>query len=123
MTDTSTHTPELTLFGIANCDTVKKAKKFLEAQNVLYQFHDFKKSGLNIETIQQWLQQVPLATLVNKRSTTWRQLSEEQKHQLLENGDLQLLVDYPTLVKRPVLVTPDTILVGFKESDYQAILP
>lgn len=110
------------MYGISNCDTIKKAKKYLDANSIDYAFHDYKKSGIDTVTLEQWLKSVSLETLINKRSTTWRQLTDEQKHQLIENQNLAILVENPTLIKRPVLIQQQHILVGFKEADYQALL-
>jgi len=110
------------MYGISNCDTIKKAKKYLDANSIDYAFHDYKKSGIDTVTLEQWLKSVSLETLINKRSTTWRQLTDEQKHQLIENQNLAILVKNPTLIKRPVLIHQQHILVGFKEADYQALL-
>lgn len=108
----------ITLFGIPNCDTVRKAKKQLESQGVDFAFHDFKKQGLSIEQIQAWLEQQPIEFLVNKRSTSWKQLSDAQKEDLMSSADLSILTSMPTLIKRPVLQTEDQLLVGFKVDDY-----
>ncbi|WP_321276386.1 ArsC family reductase [Thiomicrorhabdus indica] len=110
------------MYGISNCDTIKKAKKYLDANSIDYAFHDYKKSGIDTVTLEQWLKSVSLETLINKRSTTWRQLTDEQKHHLIENQNLAILVENPTLIKRPVLIHQQHILVGFKEADYQALL-
>lgn len=110
------------MYGISNCDTIKKARKFLENHKIDYTFHDYKKQGIDVITLQQWLKAVDLTLLVNKRSTTWRQLSDAQKSDLLENANLQILVEHPTLIKRPVLETDNTLLVGFKERDYQSLV-
>ncbi len=107
------------LYGIPNCDTVRKARKFLEAQQVDYQFHDFRKDGLTKDILQNWLRQQPIDVIVNKRSTGWKQLSDEQKQQLMAGDDILLLADIPTLIKRPVLQTDTAILFGFNEADYQ----
>lgn len=113
------------LYGIPNCDTVRKARKHLEQNNLPYQFHDFKKEGVTLERLQTWLQQHPITTLVNKRSSTWRQLSETQKEALISHGDLSILIESPTLIKRPVLQTENTLnpqtIIGFKESEYQKL--
>lgn len=110
------------MYGIPNCDTIKKARKFLEQNNINYDFHDYKKQGIEASTLESWLESIDLAVLVNKRSTTWRQLSDEQKTDLLDNANLQILIDNPTLIKRPVLVTKQSILVGFKVADYESLL-
>lgn len=107
------------LYGIPNCDTVRKARKFLEAQQVDYQFHDFRKDGLTEDTLQNWLQQQPIDVIVNKRSTGWKQLTDEQKQQLMAGDNMLLLAEIPTLIKRPVLQTDTALLFGFKEPDYQ----
>ena len=110
------------MYGIPNCDTVRKARKFLEANEAEYEFHDFKKQGLSIETIQNWLSSQPIDVIVNKRSTSWKQLSEEQKQQLMDQTDLSPLTEMPTLIKRPVLETNSEVLFGFKAAEYQALV-
>ncbi len=113
------------LYGIPNCDTVRKARKFLENNQILYQFHDFKKDGLSLELLQTWLAQHPITTLVNKRSTSWRQLTEVQKEALISHNELSILMAHPTLIKRPVLQcedsNPSSILIGFSEKTYQSL--
>lgn len=109
------------MYGIANCDTVKKAQKFLNTRHVNYQFHDFKKEGIDRASLKSWLSKVPLETLVNKRSTSWKQLVKTQQQALMA-GDLDILTALPTLIKRPVLVVGDTVLVGFDQAGYEAIL-
>ncbi|MCF6345362.1 MAG: arsenate reductase [Thiomicrorhabdus sp.] len=113
------------LYGIPNCDTVRKARKFLEAHQLNYQFHDFKKEGLSLSLIQSWLTQHPIEKLVNKRSTTWKQLSDAQKTQLMSQENLSILTEYPTLIKRPVLQienkTQQAIMIGFDEKSYQSL--
>lgn len=109
------------LYGISNCDTVRKARKFLENQQVDFLFHDFRKDGLDVATIQNWLKTIDFSELLNKRSTTWKNLSESDR-QAIENQDLTLLAQNPTLIKRPVLVTENTLLVGFNPERYQEVL-
>ncbi|HIE40169.1 MAG TPA: arsenate reductase [Thiomicrorhabdus sp.] len=114
------------LYGIPNCDTVRKARKFLEKNQIDYQFHDFKKKGLSLSLIQIWLTQHPIEKLVNKRSTTWKQLSDIQKEQLMSQTNIALLTEYPTLIKRPVLqidrAPQPTIMIGFDEKAYQILI-
>lgn len=120
-----------TLYGIKNCDSVKKARKWLESQNIEYQFHDFRADGLTNQQINHWLQAVSAEQLLNKRSTTWKQLDDTLKAKLdiadlsTNNDALKLLtktlLEHPTLIKRPVLQvteTKDTIAVGFKPDQY-----
>jgi len=109
------------LYGIPNCDTVRKARKYLDDNQISYEFHDFKKQGLTLETIQTWLQTQPIDVLVNKRSTSWKQLTDAQKQNLITGDDLSVLTEMPTLIKRPVLETNSTLLVGFKTNEYQAL--
>ncbi len=106
------------MYGIPNCDTVRKARKFLDNQNISYEFHDFKKQGLTEAIIQQWLASQSIEKLVNKRSTSWKQLTDEQKTNLMEKLDLSVLTELPTLIKRPVLETGSELIIGFKESAY-----
>lgn len=109
------------LYGISNCDTVRKARQFLENQKLDFQFHDFRKNGLTTDMLQHWLQFVDYAELVNKRSKTWKSLTDSQR-QAIENQDLTLLTHYPSLIKRPVLVEDHRILIGFKAEIYQVWL-
>ncbi|BCN93448.1 arsenate reductase [Thiomicrorhabdus immobilis] len=109
------------MYGIPNCDTVRKAQKFLDNEKISYQFHDFKKQGLSLATIQNWLESQPIEVLVNKRSTSWKLLTEEQKEKLMSKEDLTVLTEMPTLIKRPVLETNSGILVGFKAEEYQKL--
>lgn len=110
------------LYGIPNCDTVRKARKFLEANNIQYTFHDFRKDGLSVSTIQQWLESQPIEILVNKRSTAWKQITDEQKAQLMSGQDLSVLTELPTLLKRPILETESLLLVGFKATEYESLV-
>jgi len=110
------------MYGIPNCDTVRKARKFLDSNGVEFEFHDFKKQGLTVDIIQSWLAAQPIEVIVNKRSTSWKQLTDDQKAQLMAATDLTTLTEMPTLVKRPVLETDNGILFGFKADAYQALI-
>jgi Spx/MgsR family transcriptional regulator len=110
------------LFGIPNCDTVKKARKFLESEGIKYDFHDFRKDGVTEGMIQQWLGHIQWEELINKRSTSFRQLSDEQKSLLTEQKSYQLLIDNPTLLKRPIFDYAGTLINGFKPDQYQQLL-
>ena len=109
------------IYGIKNCDTVKKAQKWLEANNIAYEFHDFKTSGLPETLLAQWLEKTSWELLVNKRSTTYRALPQDTKDNLNEALARQALLAQPTLVKRPVLVVNQQLHVGFKPAQYQEI--
>lgn len=106
------------LFGIKNCDTVKRAKKWLNEHYIDYQFHDFREDGINDTVIRMWLNQLDYDSLLNKKSTTWRQLPESQKTDLCEQTAIQLMVANPTVIKRPVLITDEMIHVGYTADDY-----
>ncbi|MEJ2768085.1 ArsC family reductase [Mycetohabitans sp. B46] len=113
----------LTVYGIPNCDTVKKARNWLDAHGVAYAFHDVKKAGVNDALLRDWLAQVPLDTLVNRRGTTWRALSDEQKAAAgTTDGAIALMIDKPSVIKRPVLVADGGIkAVGFSADQYQTL--
>ena len=109
------------LYGIKNCDTVKKARKFLDANAVDYSFHDFREDGLNPIQLSAWAAELGWEALLNKRSTTWRQLPAETKDNINEVLALMVMEDQPTLIKRPVLELSDQVLVGFNEKTYTDI--
>jgi len=106
----------LTVFGIKQCDTCRKALKWLDGQGIEHQFHDFRVDGLGADLLQNWLDSPYADKLVNRRSTTWRQLSEEQR-QFEGDALVELLLEFPTLIKRPVLVTDSIVAVGFNPKE------
>lgn len=108
-----------TLYGISNCNTVKKAKDWLEENNITYQFHDFRKQGLTVELLDSFDAVVGWEKLLNKQSTSWRKLSDEQKSNLSKQTALQYMLETPTLIKRPVLVSAEKMIIGFKADNYQ----
>ena len=108
-----------TLYGIPNCDTVRKARKWFDAHGIDYAFVDFRESPLGAAQVEGWLEAVG-STLLNKRSTTWKQLTDTERT-AAESGDpVPLLLAHPTLIKRPVLEHQSQISVGFKADDYAA---
>ena len=109
------------LYGISNCDTVKKAKNWLEKNKIDNSFHDFRKQGLEPEILQDWLKQVAWDKLLNKRSTTWRNLEPSIQQSANAENIIQLLIENPTLIKRPVLKGNGIITVGFNTDTYQGI--
>ncbi|MFQ3324539.1 MAG: arsenate reductase [Pseudomonadales bacterium] len=110
-----------TVYGIKNCDTVKKACKWLEANGSDYTFVDVREDGVDKTEVKRWLDLAGLDVVVNKRSTSWKQLSDEQKEGLSEQTALGLLLANPTLIKRPVLTIDDSVFVGFEADQYHAI--
>ena len=109
------------MYGIPNCDTIKKAKKWLESQHVNYDFHDYRKHGVDKPMVEQFCRQLGWENVINKRGTTYRQLSQEQKDSLDEISVIQLLVDQPAMIKRPILCHREQLYVGFKPDTYQSI--
>ena len=101
------------IYGISNCDTVKKAKNWLDQHSIDYQFHDFRKQGLDETTINQWLKTVPWDKILNKRSTSWRNLDISIQQAVNSSNVVSLLVENPTLIKRPVMDVNGTITIGF----------
>ncbi|WP_455216886.1 ArsC family reductase [Kaarinaea lacus] len=110
-----------TLYGIKNCDTVRKARKWLESAGVNYDFHDFRADGLTKKDLRTWVKMVGWETLLNKRGTTWRQLPEKDRETVDESKAIDLMLANPTLIKRPVLVKGKKIHVGFSSVDYKKI--
>ncbi len=110
-----------TLFGIKNCDTVKKACKWLEHQSVSYDFHDFRLDGLEKAQVITWIEALGIDTLINKRSTTWKQLSDNDKTSLNERSAVALILENPTLIKRPLVQLNHQYHVGFNEKTWQTL--
>ncbi len=113
----------ITLYGIPNCDTVKKARTWLDANGHAYTFHDFKKAGLDAATVARWLKQVPWETLVNKKGTTWRGLPDEQKAAVIDAASAtELMLQNTSVIKRPVLCANQQVLVGFDPALFEKTL-
>lgn len=111
-----------TIHGIKNCDSVKKARRWLDNHGVDYQFRDFRQDAPSETEILEWFQQCDWQQVLNKRSTTWKQLAEEEREQLEGAEDAaKLMTSYPTLIKRPLLVHDGAITVGFGEARYQSL--
>jgi arsenate reductase (glutaredoxin) len=112
----------IVLYGIKNCDTVNKARKWLNDHGIEYHFHDYRKDGLTLEQLQQFAAELGWNTLLNRSSTSWRQLSLEQQSDLSESKALNLMFQTPTLIKRPILNAGGKLLLGFKPEHYQNCL-
>ena len=110
------------IYGIRNCDTIKKSLKWLDEQAIDYQFHDYRKDGLPAELLQEFVAQLGWEALLNKRGTTYRTLSEASKQGLDEPSALRLMLEQPALIKRPLLRVNDTYLLSFDEAQYRALL-
>lgn len=114
----------LTLYGIPNCDTVKKARKWLDAQQVPYLFHDYKKQGISCEKLTLWLAQVPWEKLLNRAGTTWRKLPDEQKNCVTDaDTAAEFLRANTSAIKRPLLenVSGAVVALGFSEPEYHTL--
>jgi Spx/MgsR family transcriptional regulator len=111
----------ITLYGIKNCDTVKKAQKWLDAHAIEYTFHDFRDDGLNADQISTWLSELGWETLLNKRSTSWKALDESVRNGMSDDSALQAILDQPTLIKRPLLDTGSERHTGFSTDKYSKI--
>jgi len=107
-----------TLYGIPNCDTMKKARRWLDEAGVSYDFHDYKKHGIDAATLKGWCKQVGWEVLLNRRGTTWRRLSATQKQDVNEARAIALMVEFPAMIKRPVLDVDGRIEVGFSAEKY-----
>ncbi|MEJ6982062.1 ArsC family reductase [Pedobacter sp. P351] len=111
------------VYGIKNCDTVKKALKWLDDHNVRYEFHDFKKSGISEEKLEEWSAKIGWESLVNKRGTTWKKLDVATQSQINNKVDaFRLMRDKTSVIKRPVLETEEKVVMGFDEATYQDTL-
>jgi arsenate reductase (glutaredoxin) len=111
-----------TLYGIPNCDTVKKARTWLENNGIDYTFHDFKKAGLTADLAEGWLKQVEWNVIVNRKGTTWRALSDERKTAVADaKSAAELMLESPSVIKRPVLSYNGSTHIGFSDVLYQQI--
>ena len=114
----------LTMYGIKNCDTIKKARRWLESQNVDFQFHDYRADGLTSELLQRFIDKLGYEALLNTRRTTWRKLPEEQRNSIT-NADAarELMLAQPSIIKRPLLCDASgSMLLGFSETTYQQFI-
>jgi Spx/MgsR family transcriptional regulator len=108
----------ITLYGIKNCDTVRKARRWLDEQSIAHQFHDFRADGLEPALLEAWADQLGWEPLLNRRGTTYRQLPPERTASLDRAAALALMLEQPALIKRPVVVRNDEVRVGFQAADW-----
>lgn len=108
------------LYGIRNCDTVKKARKWLDERGIEYQFHDFKKDGLSSELLASLEHSAGWETLLNRRGTTWRKLPESVRESIDATSAHNVILDNPSIIKRPVVEFQGTVTVGFNADDWAA---
>lgn len=109
----------VTVYGIANCDTIKKAKKWLGREGVAYSFHDYRKQGLDANLLSQWVDNLGWEALLNKRGTTWRKLADEVKDSVDRASAIDIMLENPAIIKRPLIIMGDKMMLGFSDSQYQ----
>ncbi|KAA5533462.1 ArsC family reductase [Taibaiella lutea] len=112
-----------TLYGIPNCDSVKKARTFLEANSIPYTFHDYKKEGISKAKLTQWSKQLGWENLINKNSTTWKELDEAIKNDVTtQAAAINVMMEYTSAIKRPIIMKDDAIVaIRFNEAEYQKV--
>ena len=110
------------LYGIPNCDTVKKARKWLDTNGIDYSFHDYKKEGADAGKLAAWADAVGWEVLLNKRGTTFRKLPDADKTDIDRAKAIDLMLQHPSMIKRPVVEHPGGVLVGFSESEWDLVL-
>lgn len=115
----------LTLYGIRNCDTVKKARQWLDAAGVAYQFHDYKSAGIDADHIRRWVAQLGEARILNRAGTTFRKLPDDVKQTLDSETAIALMLEQPSMIRRPILEGDwhgtSVLMAGFKDADYAAL--
>jgi arsenate reductase (glutaredoxin) len=112
--------PATTLYGIKNCDTMKKARTWLDQHGVRYDFHDYKTAGIDRARLESWCKQVGWEVLLNRAGTTFRKLPDADRADLNERKAVALMLAQPSMIKRPVLDRGGKLLVGFNPASYQA---
>ena len=112
----------INLYGIPNCDTMKKSRRWLEANGIEYDFHDYKKLGVPEKNLKNWVKQTGWETILNKRGTTWRKLDDDLKDNIDEAAAIQVMLNNPSIIKRPILESGKLLLIGFDEDQYKRLI-
>lgn len=112
----------LTIYGIENCDTMKKAMKWLDGQGLDYHFHDYRKDGVPEARLRHWIEALGWDTVINRRGTTWRKLDADLRESMDADGAVEQAMANPSLIKRPILETGDALRAGFNENDWKTLL-
>jgi arsenate reductase (glutaredoxin) len=110
------------MYAIPNCETVKKARTWLDSHHIAYEFHDYKKLGVDAATLKRWCQQFGYQQVLNQRGTTWRKLDEAVRTSMTETKALKLMQEQPSIIKRPLLDTGSRLVLGFDEAEYKQLL-
>ncbi len=112
----------LKVYGIPNCDTVKKATVWLKNKGIAYEFHDYKKLGISEAKLEEWLGQVSHETLINRKGTTFKGLSDGEKSKIIDNASaIALMHEKTSVIKRPIVESDKILAVGFKVDEYEVI--
>jgi arsenate reductase len=114
---------DVTLYGIRNCDTMKKAWTWLDAKPVAYDFHDYKKQGIDRATLDIWVDALGWETLLNRAGTTFRKLPDADRADITRDKAIDLMLAQPSMIKRPVLSAGGKFYAGFKPETYAAVFP
>lgn len=112
----------ITIYGIKNCDTMKKAMKWLDGQGLDYHFHDYRKEGVPEARLRHWIEALGWETVINRRGTTWRKLDQATRDAMDAEGAVAQATANPSLIKRPILETGEALRAGFSEADWNALL-
>jgi Spx/MgsR family transcriptional regulator len=112
---------DITIFGIKNCDTMRKARTWLDDHGIVYTFHDYKVQGIQRPQLEEWSERVGWEMLLNRSGTTFRKLPEKDRENLTEKKAVALMLAQPSMIKRPVLETAGKLLVGFRPETYAAV--
>lgn len=105
----------LTVYGIKSCDTCRKARKYLAEQDIQFRFHDVREDGLDLQMLERWSERIDWTKLLNKRSLTWRKIPEVDRYGLNKDRAFTLIIDRPTLLKRPVIEAEQFLALGFSK--------
>ena len=111
----------ITLYGIKNCDNIKKSRKWLDKNSIEYVFHDFRVDGIKKTMIKEFIENIEIALLINKRSTSWKKLSNKEKLAESKKELIELLLKNPTIIKRPIIKSKNKYLVGFSEDKFKLL--
>jgi Spx/MgsR family transcriptional regulator len=111
----------VTLYGIANCDTIKKARRWLEARDIEYRFHDYRKQGLPEDVLRRWVAELGWDELLNRRGMMWRKLPAETRDAIDAENAVRIMLETPSIIRRPLLDTGNSRRLGFTEAMYEEI--
>lgn len=109
------------MYGIANCDTIKKARNWLQQKGIDYQFHDYKKQAVSENLLQRWIADLGWEQLINKRGTSWRKLDESTRESMDDTKAIATMLDNPSIIKRPLIEYQSQRILGFNEAEYNRV--